>query len=392
MLRAALALALLLGPTLTFAQPGADADRQAVDRVRQAFNRAYDAGDADAIARLLTEDATFLPPGEQAVTGRDAIRKRYADQFQRLRSKFVLREGEIVTDGALAYLRGPFERADTPLAGGETRRMTGDYLLILRRQQDGWKISRDIWTVRAEGKPAVAIDVAVKQFKSLAETELRSALDLLRVVAALPEAQRGDWAALKPSLEGVSKARPDASAVWFARPDGTYWTVEKGATGQSLRDRAYFPALVSGQSVEGALVVSRSTGQRSVVVAEPIRRGGQVVGAVGLSLSVEQLSNALKQQLALPANMIFYALDSKGQTALHYDPKLMFAFPSDMGGPTLKTAVREILSRQSGSVRYEFRGVPKTVYFERSKLLGWVFVLGVNEPAPVRGVGGAGSQ
>ena len=44
-----------------------------IDKVREAFNLAYSDGNAVGLAGLLAEDAVWMPPGEPAVIGRDAI-------------------------------------------------------------------------------------------------------------------------------------------------------------------------------------------------------------------------------------------------------------------------------------------------------------------------------
>jgi hypothetical protein len=59
----------------------------------------------------------------------------------------------------------------------------------------------------------------------------------------------------------------------------------------------------------------------------------------------------------------------------------MFEYPSDMGSPSLRSAVQEMLTKQSGIVTYVFRDMRKAVVFERSPVLGWVFALGFSEPA-----------
>lgn len=385
-MRRALAVVIAVTASVATAQP-----EQEIDQVRQAYNRAYTAGDAAAIAGLLTPDAVFLPPGEAPISGRDALRARYEAQFKQWRSTFEVKPGELVVDGNLAFMRGPFERTDTSIRGGDVRHFTGDYLMIFTRQPEGWRIARDVWTVRSAPVtgPTVALSVPVNEFKSLVEAHLTATADLLRLVASSPEAQSASWEAIAPRLKALAQMRPEANAVWFANPDGTLWTAQKGATQESLRDREYFPSLISGKPVMGALVVSHTTGRRSIIVAEPIRKDGKVVGAVGMSLAVEPLSKSLEAQLGLPQNMVFYAIDSTGQLSVHRDPKLIFEYPSAIGGPDLKDAMQQMLTRDSGLVRYDFRGIEKTVQFQRSKSLGWVFAIGMNDPAE-RGVGGAG--
>ncbi len=49
----------------------ADSPEARIDSLRQEFNRTYSAGEADELAGLV---AVWMPPGEPAVIGRDAIR------------------------------------------------------------------------------------------------------------------------------------------------------------------------------------------------------------------------------------------------------------------------------------------------------------------------------
>jgi hypothetical protein len=185
------------------------------------------------------------------------------------------------------------------------------------------------------------------------------------------ESADGDFAMdARVTLDGYQ------AAVWFAQPDGAYFTVDKGATGETLRERAYFPALLAGRDVVGALVVSKSTGQRALIVASPVLVDGKVVGAVGVSLDAAKLASSLDHAIRFPADVVFYALDQQGRTALHRAGELIFVFPSDVGSSTLSDAVKTMLSRPEGVVHYRYAGSEKTALFQRSELTGWVFVLG----------------
>lgn len=56
-------------------------DRAAIEAVTAEFVRAFDAGDAKAVAALFTEGARIEADGEPAVEGRDAIERRFAEMF-----------------------------------------------------------------------------------------------------------------------------------------------------------------------------------------------------------------------------------------------------------------------------------------------------------------------
>ncbi|MRR07123.1 MAG: hypothetical protein EG828_09290 [Deltaproteobacteria bacterium] len=226
-----------------------------------------------------------------------------------------------------------------------------------------------------EGTRVADMRILLNAFTALAEEHIEGTLRVMKILSATDEVRSGDWNAMKGPLSEFSRSGIHAAAVWYARPDGRYYTVEKGLTDQSLSDRRYFPRLMAGTTVVGDLVISKSTGKRTAILAVPIKKDGKVSGALGVSLSADTMSRMLQKRMALPADMVFYVLDAQGQSSLHKESSRLFAFPSDIGSKTLKDAVREMLSRQEGVVRYQFHG-EKIVVFKRSKLTGWVFAIG----------------
>ena len=371
------AAGLSLAPAQVHAE---NASTARIDLLRQAFNAAYSAGNAAAIGSLLAEDAVWMPPGEPAVVGRSAIQARYAAQFSATHSAFTLQRGDILVLANLAWLRGPYQRIDTPVIGGPSTTTTGKYVMIFRRERSDWKIINDCWN---SDETPVQVDarVALHGVRSSAEWRLGDVGRTLSVMVNTTEVKSGIWDNMAGILGTLAAADPQANAIWFARPDGYYYSVELGFTGLSLSERSYFPGLMAGQRVLGALVISLSTGKRSVIIAEPVRVADQVVGGIGVSYSVDQLSLEIDEAMLLPAAAVFYALDMDGRVALNRNPALMFEYPSDMGSDTLITAVAKMLSEPSGTVEYILQDVPRTVFFEKSSILDWVFALGFKGPA-----------
>ncbi len=197
----------------------------------------------------------------------------------------------------------------------------------------------------------------------------------LLIVAATENARSGDWRRIKGPLEIVRGSDAALAAVWFAKPDGDYYTVDGHLTGLSLRDRDYFPALMAGREVKGELVVSRSTGKRSAVIAVPIRAGQRVIGALGVSMALEPVAAEIDKQLSPPPEVMFYALDHHGQIALHRQSSLVFEFATRLGDSSLTQAVGRMLTEPEGTVRYRFQGAERTAIFQRSEITGWVYAL-----------------
>lgn len=230
-----------------------------------------------------------------------------------------------------------------------------------------------------EAAPVLDARIALDGFRATVEARLEGVRNATRSVAATDAARSGNWERVQVPLAAMKSSIGDAAAVWFALPDGRYWTAGHGLAEQSLRDRSYFPALLDGGEVVGVLVVSKSTGARALIVASPVLVEGKVAGAIGVSIDAAKLAAELDAAIRFPPNVVFYALDASGETALHRAGELIFAFPTEQGSPTLSHAVETMLASEEGVVPYEYGGSSKTAVFARSSLTGWVFVLGVDE-------------
>lgn len=104
------------------------------------------AQDVGALARMVTEDAVFLPPGFPPVRGRQAVEIMYQSffpQFSSVEQTATLEELEVTGDWAFAW--GSESLVLIPKAGGSPIEMRGKGMTILKRQPDGlWKIARGI--------------------------------------------------------------------------------------------------------------------------------------------------------------------------------------------------------------------------------------------------------
>lgn len=205
---------------------------------------------------------------------------------------------------------------------------------------------------------------------------------VLEALGGLPQVQACDWEEMEGLIAAFQKAWGDSGIYWFALPDGRYYTVERGLVDQSLADRPYFPDLLAGKAVTGALVVSRSTGRKSAVIAVPIVAGGKTTGALGASLFLEPLDAKLTAAMPLPEGMVFFALGKDGTTVLHQRLDLVFDNPLAQDSPTLKAAAERMLAADAGEVEYEFKGVRKRVRYAASPVNGWRYAVGVNIAKP----------
>lgn len=217
-------------------------------------------------------------------------------------------------------------------------------------------------------------------FMSYTDSRIESVQDGLETLESTAEVRSGKWDNMKGLLGGYQK-RADGLVVWFVLPDGTYYTVDRGLMEVKLRDRSYFKDLMAGSVITGAVVVSKSTGQRSAVIAVPVKDGGKVIGAVGATLFLDKLSEQISSILDLREGLAFFALSPDGLTTLHSKTERHFLDPRELGSESLKKAAEKMLSTDSGEVFYEYDEAEKSAIYLTSPLTGWKFVL-ISSAAP----------
>jgi ABC-type amino acid transport substrate-binding protein len=211
---------------------------------------------------------------------------------------------------------------------------------------------------------------------TLADQRLSGLADSLEVLALTGDARSGDWERIRPLLLALEE-RTSGARLWYALPDGSYYTTVDNLTTASLASRPYFPVVLGGNTSIGSVVVSHSTGRTTGIVAVPIVKGGKVSGVLGGSVYLDTLSNDLARALALPPGLSFFALDRNGTFALNSQTSRIGQQPAVQGTPSETGAFRSILSQESGEVSYVSEGMQQTVVFRTSPITGWRFGVGV---------------
>ncbi len=133
--------ALALAFPLTALTRASETDLRAqIEKADQAWQMAYNAGDAAALAGLYTEDAKVMPPGSAAVSGRPAIQALFAQDIAR-GSKNALTTVDVFGSGDYAVAVGGW--VETGADG--SHKDHGSYVTIYRKTGGDWKIYRDTW-------------------------------------------------------------------------------------------------------------------------------------------------------------------------------------------------------------------------------------------------------
>jgi uncharacterized protein (TIGR02246 family) len=134
-----LALALAL-PLPAFAQAGAGSLRAEIEKLDKAWQDAYNAGDAAAVAALYTKDAKLMVPGAEPGSTPKAIQELIAADIA-LGGKLTLTLVDVVGFGNYAL-----ETANWVATSPDGKHLDhGPYLVLYKKVDGGWKIHRDIW-------------------------------------------------------------------------------------------------------------------------------------------------------------------------------------------------------------------------------------------------------
>lgn len=218
--------------------------------------------------------------------------------------------------------------------------------------------------------------VGLASLISLSDGHLQEIVDDFQLLAVSDEARSTDWSVIENPLTRIAEANVPA-LYWFAHPDGSYWAVGAGKAAGNLSDRPYWPRLMAGDAVVGHLVASKATGKASAIVAVPVwSSDGNIVGVLGSSVYLDELSQLLKSELDLQPNLIFFSVDATPIGALQDDPEQIFLDPYALGEPELEAAIREMLTKEEGVVNYRFRGKDRTVLYRKSDFSGWWYAFG----------------
>jgi uncharacterized protein (TIGR02246 family) len=136
-------------------------DTVAIGELRGAWDAAYEAGDAAALAGLYTTDAVLMQPGLPTMTGRAAIESHYGQGFAQGSFTVDIRPGSTVVDGDIGYEHGQFTGTMTPAAEGDPRQTEGRYVVMLRRDTDGaWRIARSMSNAATPEMMKIMLDTA----------------------------------------------------------------------------------------------------------------------------------------------------------------------------------------------------------------------------------------
>jgi len=142
----ALAVALVVAATSVgrSEEAGTDSARAAIEQANTLFSEAIARGDAQAIAKLYTEDAILLPERGELVKGRQAIGEFWKTAMDGGVKSVTMTTLDVGGSGDLAHEVGSV-LLTLQAEGRPPATASAKFVVVWKREADGWKIHRDIW-------------------------------------------------------------------------------------------------------------------------------------------------------------------------------------------------------------------------------------------------------
>jgi len=136
------------------AAPG-KADEAAIRAQTTSWEKAYNGGDAKAVAAQYAEDALLMPPGSPGVSGKAAILEYFTKDIAGSKAGgvvFVLNpKTDVGVSGNMGWESGTYK---VTVKGAVVE--TGKFLSVSRKKDGKWHYIRDTWNADAAPAPAPA--------------------------------------------------------------------------------------------------------------------------------------------------------------------------------------------------------------------------------------------
>lgn len=223
---------------------------------------------------------------------------------------------------------------------------------------------------RIQGDDSVIwVENILSALLSLIDMRMHGMSAAMQSLSLTSDLKSGDWDHIRPLLISLESSYPEAR-FWYANPDGSYYTTVDNLTSANLKDRPYFPGVLAGNASMGTIVVSKSTGRYTAIIAVPVLKEGMVSGILGTSVYCDTLEKTLEEEVRLPEGYYFFILDARGEPVLDSLPGQIFSLGNS-------PAARDFLNTtRKGSVRYQHDGASHSAQFTTSDLTGWKIGVG----------------
>jgi uncharacterized protein (TIGR02246 family) len=130
-----------------------DEEIQEIRRVEIGWTAAVEAGDIEALGRLMTEDIVVIHGNGRMVCGKEAVMNDFARSLEEFSVRQSVESEETIVAGEWAFDRAKVHTNISSRKSHDTRQFDSRTVTILRKQSGaGWRVARVIGVIRANGK------------------------------------------------------------------------------------------------------------------------------------------------------------------------------------------------------------------------------------------------
>jgi uncharacterized protein (TIGR02246 family) len=143
-------------PPASSARTATVSDSAGFERATTSFHQALRTNDLETFMSYVADDVRFMPAGEPAVRGRDAVRQWITAFLTQYRTtSLTLADREVRVGNGWAMELGTFEWTLQPTAGGSAVVDRGNYMQVWQLQGDtAWRFAREIYNSTVPPAPA----------------------------------------------------------------------------------------------------------------------------------------------------------------------------------------------------------------------------------------------
>ena len=228
-------------------------------------------------------------------------------------------------------------------------------------------------TRRTERDIAAGIEATLRKNSDLLVTQTDNWVDLnlrmLEYASRLDAIKSMDAERQNPLLEAMSDTYGWIYLAFTVSPDGQNVGRNDGKNAADFYfgDRRYFKQVMSGQSAGQQMLIGRTSGKPSLVLAKPVTdSAGGLAGIVAMSAQVREVSDAVVQTQVGQTGFAFL-LDDQGRVIAHGHPDVLTNAPQDF-------STHPALATDSQLFTFESDGKQVVAYAQKTQL-GWTMVV-----------------
>jgi len=138
--------------------------------------------------------------------------------------------------------------------------------------------------------------------------------------------------------------------------------VSSSGAAVSIKDRNYFTKVIGGEKVISDVILSKSTNKSVIVIAQPLKQDGQVVGVLAMVMDFGSLVKHV-DEIKVGATGYGYIIDNTGAFIHHPDKNLVLK-SNMLQDEQTKAVAEKMLANNQGKDIYTIKGVEKLVAYK----------------------------